>query len=1155
MSHTERVKNAIESFVGTLYDRLDDPQQFERVLRGEEYITNEDIRQQPEDFTEDELIWVLLSALDLERNVRPYGEAGGEGEWPDFEVTNLSDPILGESKSLNKVEEADDDITDYLDSKSLGPDWGIATDGFTWALYKIEQTGDTTSFPELERIELREVFQNIARRNYLGGNPDEDLINERVKDFVDIFSKDGFDTVLTEAPKKIRDERKRDVEAFYEMYIELLFGESEDYEDQYERHLLEDIKSPDGTDEDTERLFAVGLVNRLIFIKFLDMRDILEEDNFLLNRLRSYQEYQNEFAGNFYTSQIKPLFDELLATPEEARDPRYDSGWFDDVPYLNGGLFRDNVPQESEYGVKDGTLQLIVEDLIEGSEMGMSDQDIDPAIIGSVFEKTINHLDENLDNEDIGAYFTPEDVTSLITEQAVDPRIRDVLIETYPSIVAGTKEDERIIRNRLEGKTLEEILQRIEDGHGWYNDPDAIEMALDEISSLKIVDPACGSGHFLTTAMDELHRVQLSLMRGLQDEITDQERYQKKKELALNAIYGVDIQRVGVEIARFRIWLKMVDRTEWNDDFGKLPNIDVNISTGNSLIGLPVRGTVESTDIWGDDLEQLVTKRREYKFEDTGSSSEIREFIDEVVQPQMNEALLTQVNHTVETEIEEADVFRELAQGIEGPELYPTLDNIQVKREDRDGLTEDQIEDLEDIGFNAHSKSARIQIQDRKQELRGNGESDVPSTIIEELSELLENGYDFTEVHRQPTEYDLERIDGRPLHWVAEFPEVAETNGVLYELNFDIILGNPPYGDILDEPEEMFVGSYDTAGCSEAAGNFIERQIQLLSENGRFGNITTLSVMYKGQMESVRRYMQIGLENVRIASFGSRPSRVFDNADIKTCIITGMKVDDDEDYHKFSTSDGIIFTDENRPDKLSNIEYGDADGLYLGDKIGVGKDASQRIPPKVGGEIKRGILVKLEDFDGEKLIERYKRDESDSYNHELWRREGIRYWVNPMLDPLYDSREVKPLYFETELERDFVFLLMNSSFYYVYWLTYGDFHHHNWTHIEAFPVPEMDDIRGHESQINDLASELWGEMKDHFNPDAGLTGEFEMRPQKPLINQVDEMLQDLYDLTDDEVEFLKNYLTDCGEDKGRIGPQTEDVTSYGSDTAESETDD
>ena len=80
MSRRTRVKNVIEEFVESLHDKLDDVHQFERILRGDEIITNENIRQQPEDFTEDELIWELLAALDIERDVQPYGEAGGDGE-------------------------------------------------------------------------------------------------------------------------------------------------------------------------------------------------------------------------------------------------------------------------------------------------------------------------------------------------------------------------------------------------------------------------------------------------------------------------------------------------------------------------------------------------------------------------------------------------------------------------------------------------------------------------------------------------------------------------------------------------------------------------------------------------------------------------------------------------------------------------------------------------------------------------------------------------------------------------------------------------------------------------------------------------------------------------------------------------------------------
>jgi len=61
----------------------------------------------------------------------------------------------------------------------------------------------------------------------------------------------------------------------------------------------------------------------------------------------------------------------------------------------------------------------------------------------------------------------------------------------------------------------------------------------------------------------------------------------------------------------------------------------------------------------------------------------------------------------------------------------------------------------------------------------------------------------------------------------------------------------------------------------------------------------------------------------------------------------------------------------------------------------------------------------------------------------VWRREGAGYWINPMMEELYEAREVEPVFFNSELEQKTAFLVLNSSLYYVYWMTYGNQHHHN----------------------------------------------------------------------------------------------------------------
>ena len=1150
------VKKTISEFLSTLYDRLDS-RDLERVLAGDKKITSSDVRQRPEAFVEDELLWGILADLGLERNIRPYGEGGGRGEWPDFEITNLNEPVLGESKSLNRIEAGIQDAREYLDRKSLGPDFALATDGFEWVLVKIEQSGDATNFPEVNRVNLRPVFQQIARdRGYIGQSalgPTD--VDDHLTEFVETYSKDEFDRRLFEAPRELRDRRQRDVEEFFELYIELLFGESDAYEGDYDTCLLDDIRPPENTevDEEKQRLFAVTLINRLLFLKFLEQRRILVRDDenepFLLKRLQEYEAHEDAFAANFYESQLSPIFYELLNTPKDKRDPKYDSGWFDDVPYLNGGLFRP-MENEKEYRVLDRTLPNIIHDLIEGSRLELSGNSFDPALIGSVFEMTINHLDADSDQADTGAYYTPNDVTNLITEQSVDPQLREAIIEAYVESLGDSEDDAEIIQRQLESKSLSDILQRIEDGEGWYADPDAIESAIDRIEDLTVVDPACGSGHFLTTAMDEIHRVLVSLMRGKEgDDPSPQKRYESKKALALNSIYGVDVEPVGVEIAKLRVWLKMVEGNGWSQEFGMLPNIDVNIATGNSLVGFPVMGTVESVDIWDDRVDDLIDLREDYKFGDADDAGrdrrEIRRLLDEEIRPQLNREFIKHLNFSVETRVETVDEFDTVFESIDENTLFPSLESIQLRRADGAAIEAD--ERLEDLGFSVYTKSARLDVKDRESTVKKRG--DDPKTVLsDDLRGLLNDGYVFAELVRQPLTCDLDNIIGHPFHWTIEFPEVANGKDSGWRtIDFDIILGNPPYGDLLNDAERALVNGYATASIPDVSAQFVERQLQLLAEAGRFGNIATLRLVYQSSIEEFHELIRDRLTGTRIACFGSRPSRVFENADINVGIFTGKRDTDATD--PIHTSDLIIFADENRDEKFEDVDYGSTENLVLRDRIG-GDEGNRAILPKVGSDIKRGILNDLRDADGRLLKEAYVRDEPDGESYAIWRREGLRYWTNVMREKLYEAREVKPIYFESRLERDAAFLVLNSSLFYVYWLTYGNFHHLNWTQIKAFPFPDRDELEAHAEDIHAVADDLWQEMDDHFYPDRGYSGEFEMRPVKPYVNRADDLLQNLYELTDEEVEFAKTYLTDCGSGYGRVGTGAEDVRSFAEAGAE-----
>jgi hypothetical protein len=1148
------VRDALTDFVDVLYDALDqDSRHVEGVLAGEETIARNDINSEPEEWTEDSLITPLLDAVGLHKqpgrpNPRFPTPSWVTVEIPDFELIEQNDDevrVIGESKSPNKIDEAEGDIQEYI-SKRWWPHYGIATDGIEWAVKRVEESGaegnggngdeSTESYQSFsESVDLRPALYAIAvNQGYIGGSSTvEGDADAAIEAFVDLFTPDALVRLLEQtAPKQLRVQRKHDVEAFYDLYIELLFGEGDDYD--YETHLREDIIAPSGASDKDIDVFAVTLVNRLLFIKFLEKRDVMDE-GFLTTRVAAYNERLPE---TLYKTVFDPLFYDLLNTPFDGPDSRPDHqtrGWKGEVPYLNGGLFRENVENEHEYDVENRTLPKVINDLVEGHEL---DVELDPAILGSVFEKTINHISEEEDRQkQTGAYYTPDDVTTIVNERAVRPKAREELIEAY----AGTVIREEEFRDDVKDMSLDEMLTKIEDSASWFGRSDGTENALNRIRNLTVLDPACGSGHFLTVALDELHRIQLSLLRGqLGDRLDDRARYEAKKELALTTIYGVDVEPVGVEIAKLRIWLKIIEE-EWTRDFGRLPNIDVNIATGNSLIGFPIKGELTGSLTLPniqERVQELVRRRLEYRDSNEGDKQAITTLLEEEVRPELNEAFIEHLNYTVETKIEEVAEFDAVMQSFSESHLYPTIDNVQVRRADGDPFTDDERRHFEELGYRVYQSSARVSIEERESDIRANGGTNLKEQITTELREVLEDGYIFSEFNRQPLSVDYDDMLGDPFHWPVEFPEVMlngedvlgedadEIEIDMGDMRFDLILGNPPYGDIATESEEALTATYRMAG-TDIAAPFVERQVQLVDETGYFGNITTLKILYKANMDALQDLLRESLNDIKIACFGTRPSRVFDNADIRTAIITGRG--DSSEEGSIQTSEYILFTDEDREQRFDNIEYRPTEGLVLR-KDGIDGTGDHIAIPKIGIEPINSILSRLKAWSSGTIRDRTVDAETEFV---MWRREGARYFVNPMLEKKYDAREVRPFYFETELEARAAFLAVSSSIFYVYWCAYGDMFHLNLSEIRAFPLPEMDELESRREEIMDISERLWETMELGFN---AASEQFDNYPmQKPIIDEADAVLGELYGIEDEGIEFVQSYHSEYG----RHGPENE----------------
>lgn len=1124
MEGTDEVSACLEAFVDDLA-ALVDAHRLEALLRGHDTTTEAELGSKPEPWTRTHLVRPLLDAVGLDWEPEIHGK--GEG-YPDFGITNLDVPAIGEDKSINKVSEASEDVQDYLNNRaaSRGAEYGIATDGIEWFVYRIELGGDYLDYSNVARVDFRDALLQIAREENHVSQSDEEAVDVEavVTEFVETFRRDDFDRLLTrEAPKRIRAEKKRGIEEFYDLYVELLFGEgSGDYD--YDTTLLDDVQPPEGTSETDERKFAIKLVNRLLFVKFLEDREVLPEA-FLTERVSSYRRARaevDELGGGLYKSQLEPLFFSLFNTEPDDRMSKHRGSWFDDVPYLNGSLFAPQ-DREREYDVDDRMLETVVEDLVEGHQLEgkrNGDGGLDPSVLGNVFEMTINHVSGEWDaQKDEGAYYTPSDVIKLINRESVDPKIHEILLDVYGRRIADGPDLSGADARALVGEyELGELLRRIEQREGYFSDPAAIQEAYERLGDLNVIDPACGSGHFLTGVLDELHRVRMSLLRGLKGgDLRAEDVYEAKKDLALNAIYGVDVNPIAVEIAKLRVWLKMVEEG-WERTYGELPNIDVNIVAGNSLVGLPARSRGQSVlQAYDVDLSAIQSVRDEYR-DGSISRRELDARIDEL-RPELRETYLNRINHYFEDRIETESEWTETVAGLE--QRYPTIRTVTVRRDDGEEFSDDQSDRLESAGFSVeprYGKSAKVE-----------GES------VDEVDTagLLDDGLVF-DVERQPVERDLQQLEalrhrqGRlalayePFHWPVAFPEAVSYEGNGYDLEFDVVVGNPPYGDVLDDVEKRFTTGYATGSVNDIVGPFLEREVHLLADDGYLGNILALLFAYQSNAAPIRDVIRSNLAGAKVACFTRRPSQVFEGSQARTGVITARRTASG-DSQPIRTSRFIRFTDDEREDAFRSVSYESTEGLTLGETIGSGEDYSL---PKVGDPEVRRVLTKLKANSGTVIRDVSSRASDDRTEHVVWRSRHPAYFVNPCLENLYPEGETPqdfdPLYFESELQRRAAFLLLQSSLFYLFWVVYENERDVNWKSIDAFPLPDERALEENRERIESLSRELWTAMTDRFEG-----GSREMIDAagalKPIADEVDDLFGPLYGLTDEEVEFVKRY--------------------------------
>ena len=278
--------------------------------------------------------------------------------------------------------------------------------------------------------------------------------------------------------------------------------------------------------------------------------------------------------------------------------------------------------------------------------------------------------------------------------------------------------------------------------------------------------------------------------------------------------------------------------------------------------------------------------------------------------------------------------------------------------------------------------------------------------LLREITDLFNQKLDekFAEEHNIKLE-DLKKI--KTFHWVFEFPEVFLDRG-----GFDVVMGNPPYGNTLDNVEKQICKNYSSY-AGEIASVFVERCIPMNKKLGYFSFIITYAITFSKDLSGTRKLIFENYNDCFISTFDRDKCRFFDNMTQSVSIML-CKKKIQKGNCKFYTSQMFRIMPE-----INSIDFQLASPYLLGDKVGVSFNEKHRLP-KIGQRMIWDILRKI--VNNKQTI----LDLISSRGEKVWIRTSGNYWYNAWDREPYQSTEIKYITVERSF-KDFLTLFMNSS--------------------------------------------------------------------------------------------------------------------------------
>ncbi|MEZ3172427.1 TaqI-like C-terminal specificity domain-containing protein [Halorubrum sp. RMP-47] len=780
--------------------------------------------------------------------------------------------------------------------------WAVLTDGKKWRLYYGPTSHRLDSYYEvdlptvLEKGDLEDFkyFYLFFRHGAFLEDAGGDCFLDDVYDESNVFAQDlGED---------LQDNIYEAIKILSEGYL------------QYPENDLDE--------EDLDLIHDSSLIYlyRLIFVLYAEAegRDLLDTDNeiyeesYSLNSLKQevaeelksgdpkYRDWQDDLS-----SRLDELF-ELIDQGSKSRGiPKEDLH----IPAYNGGLFRTDPDEDdsteakflAEHTVGDAYLARVVELLTRSRQPNGTGKifvdysSLDVRHLGSIYEGLLEYqlhvadgpltVDdgeyvETEEGDDVvvesgevylttgsgerkatGSYYTPEYVVEYIVDETLGPLVDNV-------------------REDLVGQTT---YRKGDDEAGTFADEFA-----ERVFDLKILDPAMGSGHFLTSAVDYLAReiIDAQERQAAQQgvETVDEERdiNWARRKVAQRCIYGVDLNPLATELAKVSLWLRTLAAEQ------PLAFLDHHLKTGNSLVGSDIEDVLANGNGTNSEDGQLTLQE---------SFAHTRQQALEHVMERFQD-LLSIDNETLEDAKEMESVYDDVRED----ELYQHL------------LAMSNVHAAEQFGF------------------------DIPSDAHNRMAEALRDD-SWEQIQSQDWFGEAQRAanEQRFFHWELEFPLVFYNDDGVRKTNqgFDAVIGNPPYGMLQPENTDEQVLEYLNGKFRTSEYKidfyvlFTERVIDLTRTLGRYGLILPNTFLVNTYAEKLRQEL---LSRTQIQSLAVSDDYLFEDAVVHNAIIVGDVNSEIEDPNKeieviwqvdkeFLRGDSELTTSTRKSVSPKNIDY------------------------------------------------------------------------------------------------------------------------------------------------------------------------------------------------------------------------------------------